>query len=201
VLEFLRRLDNPAAATPAGGVVVQAVAPIGLHDRERGTLGFTTSLSFSKKLQRLALDPRVAMAFHAREHRRSSSTRYVLAQGTARVIEQPSDQQRALVRANAASFLGKPKHGPMWDYWMREYYVTRVQVEVAVTRICAWPTLDAAGAPDLVSGGTPARDCAYAARLRGIRWRTGGCAGRARPSTPRTPRRGTGRPPTRRGRC
>jgi hypothetical protein len=40
----------------------------------------------------------------------------------------------------------------MWDYWMREYYVTRVPVEVAVTRICAWPTLDAAGAPDLVSG-------------------------------------------------
>jgi hypothetical protein len=39
----------------------------------------------------------------------------VLAQGTARVIEQPSDQQRALVRANAAPYLGKPKHGPMWD--------------------------------------------------------------------------------------
>jgi len=144
--------------TPAGGVVVQAVAPIGLHDRERGTLGFTTSLGFSKKLQRLALDPRVAMAVHAREHRRSSSTRYVLAQGTARVIEQPSDQQRALVRANAASYLGKPKHGPMWDYWMREYYVTRVPVEVAVTRICAWPTLDAAGAPDLVSGEPPASE-------------------------------------------
>lgn len=76
----------------------------------------------------------------------------MLAQGTARVIEQPSDQQRALERANAASYLGKPKHGRMWDYWMREYYVTRVPVEVAVTRICAWPTLDAAGAPDLVSG-------------------------------------------------
>src|SRR5205085_11632876 len=74
--------------TPAGGVVVQAVAPIGLHDRERGTLGFTTSLGFSKKLERLAADPRVAMAFHAREHGRASSTRYVLAQGTARVIEQ-----------------------------------------------------------------------------------------------------------------
>src|ERR1700754_687211 len=76
--------------TPAGGVVVQAVAPIGLHDRERGTLGFTTSLGFSKKLERLALDPRVAMTFHAREHGRSNSMRYVLAQGTARVIEQPS---------------------------------------------------------------------------------------------------------------
>jgi hypothetical protein len=48
--------------TPAGGVVVQAVAPIGLHDRERRTPGFTTSLGFSKKLERLALDSRVSMA-------------------------------------------------------------------------------------------------------------------------------------------
>jgi nitroimidazol reductase NimA-like FMN-containing flavoprotein (pyridoxamine 5'-phosphate oxidase superfamily) len=138
--------------TPAGGVVVQAVAPIGLNDRETGTLGFTTSLGFSKKLERLALDPRVAMAFHAREHGRSSSTRYVLAQGTARVIEQPSEQERALVRANAASYLGAAKQGRLWDYWMREYYVSRVPVEVTVTRICAWPTLDAAGAPEWVIG-------------------------------------------------
>ncbi|HET7051761.1 MAG TPA: pyridoxamine 5'-phosphate oxidase family protein [Solirubrobacteraceae bacterium] len=144
--------------TPAGGVVVQAVAPIGLHDRERGTLGFTTSLGFSKKLERLAADPRVAMAFHAREHGRASSTRYVLAQGTARVIEQPSEQERALVRANATSYLGAPKQGPFWDYWMREYYVSRVPVEVTATRICAWPTLDAAGAPEVVIGEPPASE-------------------------------------------
>lgn len=138
--------------TPAGGVVVQAVAPVGLHDRERGTLGFTTSLGFSKKLERIANDPRVAMAFHAREHGRSSSTRYVLAQGTARVIEHPSEQEQAVVRANATSYLGAPKQGPFWDYWMREYYVSRVPVEVTVTRICTWPTLDAAGEPEVVIG-------------------------------------------------
>jgi hypothetical protein len=28
--------------TPAGGVVVQAVAPIGMRDRAAGTIGFTT---------------------------------------------------------------------------------------------------------------------------------------------------------------
>jgi nitroimidazol reductase NimA-like FMN-containing flavoprotein (pyridoxamine 5'-phosphate oxidase superfamily) len=138
--------------TPAGGVVVQAVAPIGLHDRERGTLGFTTSLGFSKKLERLALDPRVAMAFHAREHGRSSSTQYVLAQGTARVIEQPSEEERDRVRANGTAYLGAPKRGALWDYWLREYYVSRVPVEVTVTRICAWPTLDAAGEPEVVIG-------------------------------------------------
>jgi hypothetical protein len=138
--------------TPAGGVVVQAVAPIGLHDRASGTLGFTTSLGFAKKLERIAADPRVAMAFHAREHGRTRSTRYVLAQGTAHVIERPSEQDRALVRANGTSYLGEPKQGPFWDFWMREYYVSRVPVEVTITRIVTWPTLDAAGAPDAVVG-------------------------------------------------
>lgn len=153
--------------TPAAGIVVQAVAPIGLHDREKGTLGFTTSLGFSKKLERLALDPRVAMAFHAREHGRSSSTRYVLAQGTARVIERPSDQEREVVRANATAYLGAPKQGLLWDYWLREYYVSRVPVEVTVTRIVAWPTLDAAGAPDVVFGEPVGSEQAAAQRAPG----------------------------------
>ena len=138
--------------TPAGGVVVQAVAPIGLRDRERGTVGFTTSLGFSKKLERIAADPRVAMAFHAREHGRATSTRYVLAQGTASVVEQPSDVMRELVRTQAAEYLGPPREGFFWDRWLREYYVSRVPVDVTVTRIVSWPTLDAAGAPHDVLG-------------------------------------------------
>jgi pyridoxamine 5'-phosphate oxidase len=61
-------LDGDATAalgyrTPAGGAVVQAVAPIGLHDRAAGTVGFTTSYGFSKKLERIAADPRVALTF------------------------------------------------------------------------------------------------------------------------------------------
>jgi Pyridoxamine 5'-phosphate oxidase len=141
--------------TPAAGVVVQAVAPIGLRDRDRGTLGFTTSLGFSKKLKRIAADPRVAMAFHAREHGRAGGTRYVLAQGVARVIERPDDAERHRVRANATAYLGAPKRGRFWDFWLREYYVSRVPVEVTVTRILAWPALDAAGPPDLIVGESP----------------------------------------------
>ena len=34
-----------AYVTPAGGVVITPVAPIGLRDREAGTVGFTTSLA------------------------------------------------------------------------------------------------------------------------------------------------------------
>jgi hypothetical protein len=138
--------------TPAGGVVVQAVAPIGLRDREWGTLGFTTSLGFAKKLERIAADARIAMAFHAREHGRARGTQYVLAQGLARVIETPSEAYRARVRTNASRYLGPPKEGVFWNRWLREYYVSRVPVEVDVTRILAWPTLDAAGAPEVIAG-------------------------------------------------
>ena len=140
--------------TPAGGVVVQAVAPIGLRDRERGMVGFTTSLGFSKKLERIAADPRVAMAFHAREHGRATTSRYVLVQGSAHVIEQPSAATRDLIRTQAAAYLGPPREGLFWDRWLREYYVSRVPVVISVTRILTWPALDAAGAP-LTAGGEP----------------------------------------------
>src|SRR5262249_20433753 len=60
------------------------------------------------------------------------------------------------VRANGTSYLGEPKQGPFWDFWMREYYISRVPVEVTLTRICAWATLDAAGEPDVVIGEPPA---------------------------------------------
>ena len=133
--------------TPAGGVVVQAVAPIGLRDRAAGTVGFTTSLGFSKKLERIARDPRVAMAFHAREHGRARSERYVLVQGRARVIADPSPEQRAEVRRLAEAALGPARHGWFWDRWMREYYAVRVPVHVDVERIVTWPDLRCAGAP------------------------------------------------------
>ena len=142
--------------TPAGGVVVQAVAPIGLRDRVRGTLGFTTSLGFSKKLERIAADPRVALAFHAREHGRASGSRYILAQGTAQVIAEPPDALRDRVRNLAEDRLGAARQGRFWSYWLREYYVTRVPVEITLTRIMSWRTLDAAGAPDVL--GAPLRD-------------------------------------------
>src|SRR4051812_36642830 len=47
-----------AYATPAGGAVVTAVAPIGLRDRDKGELPLTTSLGFRQKLHRIRRDPR-----------------------------------------------------------------------------------------------------------------------------------------------
>jgi hypothetical protein len=42
-----------AYVTPARGAVATAVAPIGLRDRVAGTVTFTTSLGFGKKLERI----------------------------------------------------------------------------------------------------------------------------------------------------
>jgi hypothetical protein len=158
--------------TPAGGVVVQAVAPIGLCNRERGTLGFTTSLGFSKKLERIAADPRVALSYHTRAHGRASGNEYVLAQGTATVIEKPTEAQRKLVREKATAHLGPPKEGLFWSRWLRQYYEVRVPVEVAVTRIFVGPGIDAAESPapqtPPKNGTGPRIDVARAAkRLRG----------------------------------
>jgi nitroimidazol reductase NimA-like FMN-containing flavoprotein (pyridoxamine 5'-phosphate oxidase superfamily) len=137
--------------TPAGGVVVQAVAPIGLRDRGQQTVGFTTSLGFSKKLERIAADPRVALAFHSRRHGSAVTREYVLAQGRARVIAEPSEAERKLVRSNATAHLGAAKSGPFWDRWLREYYQVRVPVLIELERLVIWPNLDAQGTPE-VSG-------------------------------------------------
>src|SRR5947208_1550759 len=72
-----------AYVTPAGGAVAVGVAPCGLADRDRGTVGFTTSLGFGKKLERIVRDPHVALAYHARDHGFSASPRFVLAQALA----------------------------------------------------------------------------------------------------------------------
>jgi hypothetical protein len=139
--------------TPAAGAVALAVAPLGLRDRAAGRISFTTSLGFSKKLDRIARDPRVALAFHAREHGSASSRAYVLVQGDATVVEQPAPERRAEVFTNAARYLGPTPRGRFWNWWLREYGQVRVPVDVAVQRIVVWPDLGCAGAPRVI--GTP----------------------------------------------
>jgi hypothetical protein len=141
--------------TPAGGAVVMAVAPIGLRDRERGTVSFTTSLGFAKKLERLAQEPRVALAFHAREHGYSARPEYVLVQGRAEPVERPDPARREQVRVNAERYLGKGRSGPFWDRWLREYYEVRIPVDVHVERMVVWPDLGGAGEPEVFGAPRP----------------------------------------------
>jgi hypothetical protein len=148
-----------AYVTPAGGAVVTAVAPIGLRDRDAGTVTFTTSLGFGKKLERIARNPRVSLAYHAREHGFAASADFVQVQGDAEASTEPSrDYLENTLRPAAARFMGPPKEGKLfWDRWLREYYQDRVPVDVSVARVCTWGSLECAG-PAEVQGEPQAGD-------------------------------------------
>jgi hypothetical protein len=140
--------DITAAAaylTPAGGAVVTGVAPCGIGQRDQGLIGYTTSLGFGKKLERIITDPHVALAFHAREHGFSASPAFVLAQGTATVDLRPSRARLEALTPQAERYGGKVVRGPVWDRLLREYYGERVFVDIAVQRAAIWPDLSAAG--------------------------------------------------------
>ena len=134
--------------TPAGGAVVAAVAPVGLRDRDQGTVTFTTSLGLGKKLERIARDPRVGIAYHARDHGFASGDSFVLVQGRCRPVPpaDPDWNERVLGPASAR-FMGPPRRGPFWDRWLKEYYADRVPVTVDVARVVVWPALDCSGDP------------------------------------------------------
>src|SRR5216684_7007873 len=105
-----------AYITPAGGAVVTAVAPCGIERRDQGVVGFTTSLGFGKKLERIIRDPHVALAFHAREHGFSASPAFVLAQGHASVDITPSRERLEALTPQAERYLGKVVRGRGWDW-------------------------------------------------------------------------------------
>jgi hypothetical protein len=146
-----------AYATPAGCAVPTPVAPIGLRDREAGTVSFTTSLGFGRKLDRIKENPRVALAYHAREHGFAQDPRYVLVQGMASYDSRPD---RAVleeqVRPASTRFMGAPKTGAFWDRWLSAYYADRVLVTVQVDRVLSWPDLACAG--ERTVAGTPPTD-------------------------------------------
>jgi hypothetical protein len=155
-LDDVVRGDLTAAAayiTPARGTVVTAVAPCGIGQRDLGLLGFTTSLGFGKKLERIIPDPHVALAFHTREHGSSASPMFVLAQGTATVDLRPSRARLESLTPQVERYLGKVVRGPVWDRLLREYYTERVVVDIAVRRVAAWPDLGASG--DMEVTGAP----------------------------------------------
>jgi nitroimidazol reductase NimA-like FMN-containing flavoprotein (pyridoxamine 5'-phosphate oxidase superfamily) len=136
-----------AYATPAGGAVATPVAPIGLRDREKGTVTFTTSQGFGRKLERIKSNPKVALTYHAREHGQASAgnSRFVLVQGRA-TPRAPERASLEAIRPNVERHLGPAKTGRLfWDRWLRAYYADRVLVDIDVERIVSWPALDCTG--------------------------------------------------------
>ncbi len=148
-----------AYATPAGGAVVTPVAPIGLRDRAAGTVGFTTSLGFGRKLDRIAENPRVALAFHAREHGFAIEPWFVLVQGIASYDADPDPKVLAEhVQPASTRFMGPPRTGPFWDRWLSAYYSDRVLVTVNVERVVSWPDLSCAGERRVTGSPLPSGD-------------------------------------------
>jgi hypothetical protein len=163
--------DLTAAAayiTPAGGAVVTGVAPCGIARREDGVVGYTTSLGFAKKLERILRDPRVAVAFHARDHGFSTHDGFVLVQGTATVDLTPSPERLEALVPQAARFVGAPRQGPLWDRLLKQYYRERVFVDITVERIVAWPDLGARGDPEVFGLSLPERPPPQATPKRGV---------------------------------
>ena len=124
-----------AYATPAGGAVLTPVAPLGLRDRSAATVGFTTSLGFGRKLDRIKANPRVALAYHAREHGFATAPGVVIMQGTASYDAHPDREVlESRVRPASTRFLGAPRTGFFWGRWLSAYYEDRVLVNVRVDR-------------------------------------------------------------------
>ena len=145
-----------AYLTPAGGAVLTPVAPVGLRDRAAGTVGFTTSLGFGRKLERIDQNPCVALAYHAREHGFARAGRFVLAQGRASYDAHPDRAALEELRAVAARFVGPPKRGLFWDRWLSAYYSDRVLVTVQVERTLSWPDGSCTGEATVVGSPLPA---------------------------------------------
>jgi hypothetical protein len=156
-----------------------------MRDRQQGTVTFTTSLGFGKKLERIKHNPRVALAYHAREHGFAKGSHFVLVQGVATPLARPD---RALLEdvigPQSERFMGPPKRGRLfWDRWLQEYYSDRVPVTVLIERIVAWPNAEGAGEPrefgaplpdnpaaaqkEPKNGAGPRLDCEKAARRIG----------------------------------
>lgn len=157
-VEAIFRGDLTAAAactTPSGGAVVVSVAPCGLVVRDRGVVGFTTSLGLPRKLQRIVADPRMTLAFHAREHGFAAAPQLVMAQGVASVDLAPSRPRLQAFVPQAERFLGPVKRGFVWDRLLHEYYMDRVFVEISVTRVTTWPDLRGTGIPQTFGPGLP----------------------------------------------
>jgi hypothetical protein len=162
--EVIRGDLTTAAAylTPAGGTVATAVAPCGIGQQDTGMLGFTTSLGFGKKLERIVADPHVALAFHTRGHGFSASPAFVLAQGIAPVDLRPWCARLEALIPQVERYLGKVVRGPVWDRLLREYYAERVVGDTRFLLIAAWPDLSASGDMEVTGQAWPG----FAARSR-----------------------------------
>jgi hypothetical protein len=144
-----------ASVTPAKGVVLTPLTNFGLRDRQAGTLtAVNSSVGVWKKLERMRRNPKVAIAYHTREHGFSGRPEYVLVQGRATLLPPVADYPRVL-GDSWERFGGPVSGGAAWDRWLR-VWATRVAVELAVERVIVWRDLACRGEPEVHGAPLPA---------------------------------------------
>ena len=142
-----------ADVTPACGVVLTPVTNFALRDRATGTVTVLSSLGAWRKLERIARNPRVALAFHTRRHGYCSGREYVLVQGIASFSTTPDRAWLQSITPSWERFMGL-RYGFPWRHWTDVYHWQRVGVQIAVERVTVWPDLACTGAP-VVHGSAP----------------------------------------------
>ena len=143
-----------AYLTPAEGVVITPMAPLGIRDADAGTVTVTTSLGLWKKLERIRANPSIAVAFHSRDHADSNRPEFVLVQGSASFSTTPDRAWLESIRPQWEHFLG-PIKGGLAGRWLEVYYWQRVAITIDVRRIIVWPTRDCAGEPVVLGEALP----------------------------------------------
>ncbi len=141
--------------TPARGAVTVPMAPLGIRDREAGTVTVTSSLGLWKKLARVRANPSVAICYHAREHGFAKRPELVLVQGHARIQREPDRAWLESIGGHWERFLG-PVRGGIAGRWLRVYYWERVAITVEVRRILVWAGLGGSGEPTMLGAPQPA---------------------------------------------
>src|SRR5688500_307252 len=79
-------------ATPANGTVLLPVTNFAIRDRAAGTISaVNSSVGVYRKLERIRANPRIALAYHTREHADHDRPEFVLVQGTASLSDPIAD--------------------------------------------------------------------------------------------------------------
>jgi hypothetical protein len=138
-----------AYLTPARGVVITPMAPLGLRDREAGTITLTTSQAMWKKLDRIRRNSGVAVAYHAREHGLTDRPGFVVVQGRASFPTTPDRAWLQSITPEWDRFLG-PRSTGLAGRMLEVYYWQRVPITIQVERIIAYPDDAAAAKPQVL---------------------------------------------------
>jgi hypothetical protein len=141
-----------AYLTPAKGVVIAPMAPLGLRDRDAGTVTLTTSLGLWTKLDRIRRNDGVAVAYHTREHGFSDRPGFVLVQGRASFDPRPDRAWLESITPAWNRFLA-PRAGGLTGRLLNVYYWQRVAITIQVERVVAFADDAATGEPTVY--GTP----------------------------------------------